>query len=109
MHAIGVNLSNFRSWIHSTNAFCIDKAIYLSLTNMLGEDKVLRFRECSLQVCVEFLQNSMSGFNVLVLQGQDKQAGKEAIVTRTRANKTEKVSPLHIIHVKSVLTLVHVC
>ena len=49
----------------------------------------------------------MSGFNVLVLKSQDKQAGKEAIVTRTRANKTEKVSPLHIIHVKSVLTLVH--
>ena len=98
---IGVNLSNFRSWIHPTNSFCIDKALYLSLTNMLGEDKVLCFRECSLQVWVEFLQNSTSGFNVLVLQGEDKQAEKEAIVTRTHANRKKKVSSIHIINVRS--------
>ena len=42
---------------------------------------------CSLQVWVEFPQNSMSGFNFLLLQGEDKQAEKEAIVTRTHANR----------------------
>ena len=55
---------------------------------------------CSLQVWVEFPQNSMSGFNVLLLQGEDKQA-EEAIVTRTHANRKKKVSSTHIINVKS--------
>ena len=47
--------------------------------------------------------NLMSGCNILLLQGEDKQAKKEAIVTRTRTNKTEKVSLIHIIHVNHLI------
>ena len=87
---IGVNLRNFSSWIHPANSLCIDKAVYLSVKNILGKDKVLCFREPSLQVWVEFLQNSISGFNVLLLQGEDKQAEKKATVTRTHANTKKR-------------------
>ena len=49
----------------------------------------------------------MSGFNVLLLQSVDKQAEKEPIASRTRAYKKKKVSPIHIVNVKSSNRLTH--
>ena len=79
----------------------------LALVLVLRHSFENRSREYRLQVCVEFLQNLMSGFNVLLLQSVDKEAKKEPIASRTRAYKKKKVSPIHIVNVKSSNRLRH--